>query len=71
MPLYDYRCRACGHVFSALVFSGQTSEEEIECPKCHENDAEKLLSMKTAVLSSGKSTSSSAGCTAPAGSGFS
>ena len=70
MPLYDYRCRACGHVFSALVLSSQTSEDEIECPKCKERDVKKLLSMKSAVLSGGKSTFSSKGCSTPAGSGF-
>jgi putative FmdB family regulatory protein len=41
MPLYDFRCRACGHEFEALVRSPETS---ISCPSCQQPDAERLLS---------------------------
>ena len=42
MPIYDYLCRGCGHEFEGLV------QKEIEipnCPSCHGNDLERLLSM--------------------------
>jgi putative FmdB family regulatory protein len=41
MPLYDFRCRACGHEFEALVRSGDAPE----CPSCKSPDLERLLSM--------------------------
>jgi len=30
MPLYDYRCAACGHAFEALVRAGHAPV----CPQC-------------------------------------
>ena len=30
MPLYEFKCRACGHRFEELVRLGETPE----CPKC-------------------------------------
>ncbi|MER3400414.1 MAG: zinc ribbon domain-containing protein [Thermoflexus sp.] len=42
MPLYAYRCRACGAEFEELVrFS--TPDEEIACPRCGQRAAEKRL----------------------------
>ncbi|MEZ5320041.1 MAG: zinc ribbon domain-containing protein [Vicinamibacterales bacterium] len=40
MPLYDFRCRACGHEFEALVRPGH----EPGCPACASADLERLLS---------------------------
>ncbi len=71
MPIYDYRCDACGNHFSALVASSNTPEEEIACPSCKERQAEKLLSMKAAVIGGSSSTTSAPACNAPPGSGFS
>ena len=67
MPIYDYCCQACDHTFSALVGASSTPDEEIECPRCKERQAEKLLSMKAAFIGGGAASS---GCSAPAGSGF-
>jgi len=69
MPIYDYRCRACENTFSALVPSSDTPEEDIVCPRCEERQAEKLLSMKVAVIS-GHSAATPPSCKAPAGSSF-
>jgi putative FmdB family regulatory protein len=41
MPIYDYRCTACGHVFEELVKLGQTPD----CPACNARDPEKLRSL--------------------------
>jgi len=41
MPLYDFRCRACGHEFEALVRSPETSTI---CPACQQPDVERMLS---------------------------
>ncbi len=40
MPLYEYRCRACGAEFEQLV-RWNTPTEEIECPHCGRREAEK------------------------------
>jgi putative FmdB family regulatory protein len=42
MPLYDFRCCACGHEFEALVRPPETS---ILCPACQRPDVERLLSL--------------------------
>jgi len=38
MPIYEYKCRGCGHKFEELVLG----EEEIKCPKCNSKELEKL-----------------------------
>ena len=41
MPMYEYACRDCEHVFEALVFDG----EKVDCPECHSGRLERLLSV--------------------------
>jgi putative FmdB family regulatory protein len=41
MPLYEFRCRACGHEFEALVRPADTPT----CEQCHSAELERLLSM--------------------------
>ncbi len=40
MPIFDFKCRACGREFEALVRPNDTPE----CPACHSGDLERLLS---------------------------
>ena len=40
MPLYSYRCKACGHGFETLVRSGET----LACPSCGSADLSRQLS---------------------------
>jgi putative FmdB family regulatory protein len=40
MPLYEFRCRACGHSFEILIGGGATPV----CPLCGGQDLERLLS---------------------------
>jgi putative FmdB family regulatory protein len=40
VPLYDFRCRACGAEFEALV----SPSEQPVCPNCGEGDPERLFS---------------------------
>ena len=43
MPVYEYRCEACGRKFSALV--GMTAEPDDEaCPHCGSKQAQRLVS---------------------------
>jgi putative FmdB family regulatory protein len=41
MPLYEYACAECGHEFETLVMNG----ERVECPKCHADKLDRLLSL--------------------------
>ncbi len=59
MPIYEYRCKNCNHVFEELVFSSLTKDKEIICPKCNENSAEKMMS---AFSSAGTSYGSAPSC---------
>jgi len=43
MPIYEYRCRKCNKVFSALQKVG-TTEKDTVCPECDSKDVKKLLS---------------------------
>ena len=40
MPMYEYRCKSCGHEFEELVFGDQLPA----CPVCHGKETEKPLS---------------------------
>jgi len=40
MPLFDFRCRACGTTFEALV---RAQDAAPQCPKCSAVDLEKQL----------------------------
>ena len=41
MPLYEYSCQECDHTFETLVFEG----DKVECPQCHSDQLERLLSL--------------------------
>ena len=42
MPLYEYRCNACGHLFEKIQ---KFSDPPVDvCPNCGERNVEKLLS---------------------------
>jgi len=47
MPLYDFRCRACGAQFEALVREGY----ELVCRACGARDLERLASTSFSVKS--------------------
>lgn len=41
MPLYEYRCKQCGHQFEKI--QSFSAPEEKECPVCH-GEVERLIS---------------------------
>jgi putative FmdB family regulatory protein len=63
MPIYEYRCTACGSVFARLQ-SVSTSGKSIPCPKCECPDTERVLSTFAAGSSASSSPSrpSAPGC---------
>lgn len=40
MPLFDFECASCHHIFEAFLLSG----EEARCEKCGSTDLRKLIS---------------------------
>lgn len=66
MPMYDYRCRSCGHVFEELVVSSSVPDSEVACPACGARDAERLVSAPRIATGGGKSVTKS-GCSPSSG----
>ena len=65
MPMYDYRCKNCDEIYEELVFSSDTPNKEIKCPKCGETKSERLLSaptISTGSASMSNGTSTNRGC---------
>jgi putative FmdB family regulatory protein len=42
MPIYEYQCNGCCHVYEELVFSDK--DDSPKCPKCGCKDVKKLMS---------------------------
>jgi len=70
MPIYEFRCENCGHVFEELVRFG--NDQGLKCPECGSTDTRKAVSLfgfsgvNTGSSSSSSSASSGAAC-APSG----
>ena len=62
MPIYEYRCKNCNHLFEELVFSSLTSDEDVVCPKCGTNKAEKMMSAFSSSAAGGYSYGGSSSC---------
>lgn len=43
VPLYEYRCKACGERFTRLQRSFSDPPSSVECPACGGNDTERVL----------------------------
>ena len=67
MPIYEFKCKNCDHVFEELVFSTNYSSENIICPVCGEKNTDKLMS---AFSSSGSATIGSGSAPSCGSSGF-
>jgi len=42
MPVYEYRCRQCGHEFDRFLRTFEPGE--VNCPLCQSSNVDKLLS---------------------------
>ncbi|MGE0433232.1 MAG: FmdB family zinc ribbon protein [Planctomycetota bacterium] len=51
MPTYEYACRACGHRFEQ--FQSIKADPIRECPACHEERVERLISGGSGLLFKG------------------
>lgn len=60
MPIYEYRCKDCGHVFSRLQKVGASSDG-VSCPSCGSTSSERLVSTFASASSGGTYGTSSCG----------
>jgi putative FmdB family regulatory protein len=70
MPIFEYRCKECGHSFETLV----RGRERARCPSCESFKLEKLLSTFAAVsgtarVSEGSGPGACGSCGDPRGPG--
>jgi len=56
MPIYEYRCKACGHVFEMLRGIND-KDDNIICPACRRRGVEKLLSLFSSAGSASQESS--------------
>ena len=45
MPIFDYRCEGCGHVFEKLMMPAK--EPRLVCPECDSSAVERIASLPT------------------------
>ena len=50
MPIYEYVCDKCGHMFEKLVLN--KDKEKIVCPQCNEPVTQKIMSVSHASTGS-------------------
>lgn len=74
MPIYEFHCKDCDKEFEELVFS---QDETPNCPQCHSQNTEKLISRPCRnrkggssgadIPSMGSTSSSGGGCSGCSG----
>ncbi len=60
MPIYEYRCKACSHVFE-MIRGGNDGDDEIACPACRKRGVERLMSLFSSAGGDSKDSSCSPG----------
>lgn len=61
MPMYEFACSKCDHVFEELVFG----DEEVACPKCAAKKVERQVSLPGLPVMAGGSSASWGPCGDP------
>jgi putative FmdB family regulatory protein len=63
MPIYEFRCLGCGHVFELLKLKKESQGIDMKCPKCGFEEVEKILStVSITKTGSGKAKSTAKNC---------
>jgi putative FmdB family regulatory protein len=52
MPIYEFRCVECGHIFE-MLFVKSDDPAELECPQCHCHSVDRLLSKSSYTVGAG------------------
>ena len=55
MPIYEYKCEKCEHVFEMLVGSSE-NQSKIHCEKCGSSKLKKLISAPYVSVKEGSGT---------------
>lgn len=58
MPIYEFRCLACSHIFELLSLA-QDDTVEVRCPRCEAPEVERVLSRVSYVMGSGSGSQKS------------
>lgn len=53
MPIYEFRCLGCGHVFELFKLKKEDDKSEMRCPKCSSQEVERVLSSVSVITSAG------------------
>lgn len=53
MPIYEFRCGSCGHVFELLAMR-TGDQKEARCPKCDGGDLSRVMSACASVVHGSK-----------------
>ena len=61
MPIYEYKCNACGDV-TEILERGGGNREVPKCENCGSADVEKMLSSFAAVMAGGEGASEGSCC---------
>ncbi len=61
MPLYEYKCGECRHVFETLVSSANAEKSPV-CPACGSDNCEKQFSVFASSAGRDAASSSAGGC---------
>ncbi|MBN2354862.1 zinc ribbon domain-containing protein [candidate division KSB1 bacterium] len=69
MPIYEYRCKKCNHIFEVFQRINEDSSK-LQCPVCKEVGPEKIFSAFSSSGSGGNSLASYSGSSGCGGSGF-
>jgi putative FmdB family regulatory protein len=52
MPIFEFRCVACGEVFEKLFMSSD-DKADMSCPHCHSDIIERVVSKTNYVMGAG------------------
>ena len=63
MPIYEYKCKKCNHIFEELVSSGKG--KIYSCPKCSSENTSKIMSVVGGISTKGSKDLSSSCASAP------
>jgi putative FmdB family regulatory protein len=53
MPIYEFKCIGCGHVFELLQLKKDDEKSGMKCPKCGSQEVERVLSSVSVITTSG------------------
>lgn len=53
MPIYEFKCIRCSHLFELLQLQKNSEKSAMKCPKCNSPEVERVLSSVSVITSAG------------------